>query len=191
MLPPIAIPNKDPHVRVLRRTLIAIVLLIAVLVGVAFLLPREITVERSVVIDAPAAEIFPHVNSLKAQEAWSPWLHRDPEATLLYEGPKAGAGSTLIWSSDNPDVGSGTHVITASETDRRVDSALDFGPMGTAVAWITLDPAGGESTEVSWGFTTDMGLNPVARWMGLMMEDWVGADYEDGLNRLKTLVETG
>jgi len=44
---------------------------------------------------------------------------------------------------------------------------------------------------VKWGFATDMGMNPIARWMGLMMDRWVGADYQKGLARLKDLVEAG
>ena len=30
----------------------------------------------------------------------------------------------------------------------------------------------------------------VGRYMGLMMDEWVGADYERGLERLKELAET-
>jgi len=176
--------------RFLKGLILAVIVIAAVLVAVAYILPRDVTVERSVVINAPAAAIFPHVNSLKANEAWSPWLQRDPNAKLLYEGPEAGVGSKLTWTSDNPQVGNGSNIISASDPDRRVDTDLDFGPMGTAKAWITLDPMG-EGTQVKWGFATDMGTNPIARWMGLMMDRWVGTDYQDGLNRLKALVEAG
>ncbi len=176
--------------RFLKRVLIGIVGLVVLLVVVAYALPREVMVERSVIIDAAPAKIFPHVNSLKANEAWSPWLDRDPDVVMVYEGPEEGVGSKLTWTSDHPNVGNGSNVIIASDPDRRVDTALDFGDMGTANAWVTLDQAG-EGTEVKWGFATDLGMNPVARWMGLMMDNWVGADYQDGLNRLKALVEAG
>ncbi len=176
--------------RFLKRLVIAIIGIVVILVAVAYVLPREVTAERAVIINAPPAEIFPHIVSLKANEAWSPWLDRDPDVVLVYDGPDAGVGSKLTWASDNPQVGNGSNVITAVEQDRRVDTALDFGDMGTANAWVTLDPVTG-GTEVKWGFTTDTGMNPIARWIGLMMDDWVGADYEEGLNRLKALVEAG
>jgi len=32
-------------------------------------------------------------------------------------------------------------------------------------------------------------MNPMGRWMGLMMDGWVGPDYETGLSNLKSLVE--
>ncbi|MCX8952648.1 hypothetical protein OU790_04290 [Ruegeria sp. NA] len=38
-------------------------------------------------------------------------------------------------------------------------------------------------------FESDLGLNPMSRWMELMMDKWVGGDYERGLNNLKVLIE--
>jgi len=62
--------------------------------------------------------------------------------------------------------------------------------MGTAKAAFILEGSGG-STEVTWTLVSDMGTNPVGRSMGLMMDRWVGADYEAGLENLKALVESG
>ena len=42
---------------------------------------------------------------------------------------------------------------------------------------------------MTWGFESDLGMNPMARWMGLMMDSLVGGDYEQGLANLKDLVE--
>lgn len=176
--------------RMLKSLLKIVVVLMLLLVGGAYLLPREVTVERVTVMNASAEEIFPHVNSMKASEGWSPWLGHDPDALLEYSGPDEGVGSMLTWSSDHPNVGSGTNTITESVEFELVKSALDFGDMGTAEAWFILADADG-GTEVTWGLTTDMGMNPIGRWMGLMMDKWIGADYEIGLTNLKMLVEGG
>jgi hypothetical protein len=32
-------------------------------------------------------------------------------------------------------------------------------------------------------------MNPMARWMGLMFDRWIGADYEAGLAKLKQVAE--
>lgn len=153
-----------------------------------FFLPKEVTVARSVEIDAPASEIFPYVNNLKAAGEWSPWLGRDPEVQLTYTGPEEGVGAKLEWASDDPQVGNGVQQITLSDPDKLVQTTLDFGPMGQALAELELVEAGGTTT-VTWGFETDMGNNPSWRWMGLMMDRWVGGDYEAGLANLKALVE--
>ncbi|KNG92718.1 SRPBCC family protein [Pseudaestuariivita atlantica] len=171
------------------KWVLAVLLILAILfVVIGMILPREVTVARSITINAPPEDVFPHVNSMKATEAWSPWLSRDPATKLVYSGPDAGTGARLEWASDNPQVGVGSQVITASTENERVETALDFGDMGTANAAFLLVDAGG-ATEVTWTLETDMGGNPVGRWMGLMMDRWVGADYERGLANLKALVE--
>ncbi|MGV6850506.1 MAG: SRPBCC family protein [Marinibacterium sp.] len=174
--------------RVILRIIAGLVLILALLVIASFFLPREVTVSRSIQIDAPAAAVFPYLNSLQKSAEWSPWLERDPNVQLTYSGPEAGVGNTLEWQSDNPNVGSGRQEITLSKPNDRVETALDFGPMGTAMAYFAL-LGEGNTTDVTWGFASDMGNNPMGRWMGLMMDKWVGDDYEKGLANLKALVE--
>lgn len=172
----------------IKRLLGILIVLVLILVGVSYLLPGKAEVSRSVMIDAPPSAIFPYVNSMQETEKWSPWLSRDPETSLSYSGPDAGVGNTLNWSSDHPQVGTGSQEIVESVENQTVRTALDFGSMGTASAFFLLQPDG-DSTEVTWGFESDLGMNPMARWMGLMMDRWVGGDYESGLSNLKTLVE--
>lgn len=175
--------------RLIKRVFVVLAALIVLLIGLSFLLPETAQVSRSVTINAPPQAVFPFVNSLQETEKWSPWLIRDPETKLSYSGPNAGIGNTLSWSSDHRQVGSGTQQIIESVENQLVRTALDFGPMGTATASFVLEPDD-EGTRVTWGFDTKLGLNPMSRWMGLMMDDWVGADYERGLENLKVLVES-
>jgi len=87
-------------------------------------------------------------------------------------------------------VGSGSQEIIVSEPPHHLQTALDFGEHGTAVAFFDLEPADGGGTHVTWGFDTDMGMNPIGRYMGLMMDKFVGGDYERGLSNLRDLVES-
>ncbi|WP_171179033.1 SRPBCC family protein [Ruegeria sp. HKCCD8929] len=174
--------------RLIKRILTVLVVIIVALVVIAYLLPGKAVVARSITIDAAPEAVFPHVNSMQKTEGWSPWLSRDPQTQLTYTGAEAGVGNKLQWASEHPQVGSGTQEIIESVENQSVKTALDFGDMGTATAQFTLTPAG-EGTEVTWGFETELGLNPAMRWMGLMMDSWVGADYEAGLANLKQLVE--
>jgi hypothetical protein len=57
-----------------------------------------------------------------------------------------------------------------------------------AEAWWLLSPEG-DGTRVTWGLDSDMGNNPIGRWMGLMLDGFVGADYERGLEQLRQTVE--
>ncbi len=161
---------------------------VALLAAIGMALPRVITVARSIKITAPAAEIFPHVNNLRATVPWSPWLARDPDAALDFNDIPEGVGAAMTWASENRSVGSGRMEITGAEPPVHLDVALDFGAGSTAEATWDFAEAGGV-TRATWRLTIDMGGGPHARWMGMMMDRWVGRDYEEGLANLKALVE--
>ncbi len=174
--------------RIIKKLITVLAVVIVVLLAAAYLLPRQVQVARSIEINAPASEVFTHVNSLKATAEWSPWLGRDPEIALNYAGPDVGVGSKLEWRSEHPQVGSGKQEIVEIVENEKVVTALDFGAQGTAMASFNLVEVGGKTT-ITWDMDTDMGSNPIGRYMGLIMDKWVGGDYETGLARLKSLIE--
>ncbi len=174
--------------RFVGRLLVALIALGVLLVAVAFLLPREVTVTREIVIDAPPHAVFPHLNSMQRTVEWSPWAQLDPEMQTSFAGPEAGPGNRMTWSSHDSHVGNGSQEIIVSEPDQRVESALEFGGMGVTTSWLALKPEGA-GTRVTWGLQADMGASPVGRYMGLAMDRWVGPDFEIGLKALKARVE--
>ncbi|MCP5474134.1 MAG: SRPBCC family protein [Rhodanobacteraceae bacterium] len=174
--------------KVLKGLFLGIIGLIVVLAIVGLFLPSSARVERSIVIDRPASLIFPVLNSFERFNEWSPWYGLDPAAEYSYSGPSSGVGARMDWKG-NEAVGVGTQTITASEPDSRIATDLDFGEMGVAKVELKLTPEG-QGTRVTWGFQTDFGYDLVGRYFGLLMDRFVGADYEKGLVQLKALVET-
>lgn len=174
----------------LMRASLVILLVAALLSALAFLLPRTAHVERQTRIRQPPSAIFPLVNDFRRFNQWSPWATYDPDTRYEFGGPADGVGATLHWHSEHPNVGSGSQEITVSEKNRRVEVNLDFGIQGGAKASYTLRPDE-DGTLVNWDFDTDLGNNPVARYLGLLFDRWIGPDYERGLARLKSLAETG
>jgi hypothetical protein len=171
----------------LRKLLGALVVIVVVLLGVAYMLPRQVHLERSIVIDRPAASIFPLLNAPKRFNEWSPWKDLDPNVRMSYSGPEFGVGAAMAWNG-NSKVGKGSQIITESVGDQRVRTDLDFGEMGTAKAEWVLSVADA-GTKLLWTLDADVGRNPLGRYMGLFMDKMVGPDYERGLKQLKELVE--
>jgi Polyketide cyclase / dehydrase and lipid transport len=174
--------------RLLKRILAGVAILVVVLVAGAYLLPREAQVTRSLDIAAAPATIFPIASDLRRFNEWSPWLELDPATSYSFTGPTDGVGQTMNWISKDPTVGSGRIAVTRIDPGRLVEMSLVFGRQGTARSWIELTPNGG-TTRVTWGFGADTGFNPVARYVGLMMDRAIGPDYEKGLARLKAKAE--
>ncbi|MBN8431112.1 SRPBCC family protein [Microbulbifer salipaludis] len=170
------------------RWLLYILILIALLVLAGFLFPRVATTERSVYIAEPPQVVFPYLNNFRNFNKWSPWHHIDPGTQYTYEGFPEGNGAVMKWTSDDPNVGNGSQTITASEPYSRVATDLDFGSQGQAKAEFTLQPQG-SGTNVTWSFSSEMGGSPIARWMGLLVSRMVGQSYQQGLQKLKTVVE--
>jgi effector-binding domain-containing protein len=179
---------KRPEVIVLKRILVVLVAVVIVLAIIGLLLPRNTRVTRSVTIARPASLVYATVNSFQLFPQWSPWQSLDPNLHQTTEGPREGVGAKLRWSG-NDKVGSGTQVITASILNQSVASDVDFGKMGVAKSELLLAPDGG-STRVTWTLDMDMGASPIAHYFGLMMDRMIGKDYEMGLSKLKTLVES-
>ena len=176
--------------RILKWLLAVVVLLVLAVVAGAYLLPERAQVSRSIVIKASPEAVFAQVNDLHQFAEWSPWSGIDPAMTMRFEGPEAGVGQKMVWSSEHQEVGNGSQEITASSENQRVETMLDFGEMGTATAAFVLEPVD-DGTRVTWAFETALGNSPIKRWMGLMMDRWVGDMYDQGLATLKQRVEAG
>lgn len=170
--------------KILKNIVIVIFALIAVLALVGLLLPGTTKVERSVVIQAPAEVIFDQVNDLKKNEAWTPW--KDPTMKITYGPVTEGKGATSSWASEN--MGNGTMTIVESVPSTSIALDLDFGSMGGAKAFWAFAPEG-EGVKVTETMTSEAGMNPVMRWMGLMSDKLIGPYYEKGLASLKTVSE--
>ena len=110
---------------VLKRLLVAVLLLVGVVIVGGFVLPASTHVERSTTIARPPAEVFAMLNSYRRFNEWSPWHGRDPNTVYTYEGPAEGVGAGMRWSSEQSDVGKGRQTIVESVPDRKVGARIE------------------------------------------------------------------
>ncbi|MBT8450516.1 MAG: SRPBCC family protein [Deltaproteobacteria bacterium] len=172
--------------RALKVAVLVVLGLVVLVVGIGAFLPKDFRVERSIEIDASPEVVFDQVDSLPNWAAWSPWIAHDPSIKNEFTGPEAGVGSTVTWTSEKS--GDGTQTITLSERPKRIEMKLDFGEMGQPNADWTFVPSG-DGVVVTWGLS-GTAAGPLGGYFAKMMDGWVGADYEDGLARLKQVAES-
>ncbi|MDO6567535.1 SRPBCC family protein [Alteromonas sp. 1_MG-2023] len=172
---------------VLKKIIISVGVLIALVVLVGFLLPKEYTVERSILIDAQPGEIYPDVVDLRAWQDWGVWFQRDPSMEIDYTGPDRAIGMKSSWKSASE--GKGEMKITDLEHNSKVVYTLMFPEweMETTGS-LELIPSG-DATRVTWRDSGDVGNNIISRYFALMMDGMIGPDFEMGLENLKTVVE--
>lgn len=174
--------------KILLRLLAGFAAFIVGLVAIAFILPKTYRVERSIVIQAPAAKIYPRLADLREWKTWGVWFERDPEIKNSYSADQLVVGAWSAWESKKE--GNGKATITALEAPHRAVYRLEFADLGTAsTGTFQLVADGANATRVIWSDEGDLGYNPLNRWFGLFLEKLVGPDFEAGLAKLKRTTE--
>ncbi len=171
-----------------RGVIKALILLLAIVVVTAMFLPASTTVTRSSIIQASPQRVFTLINGFEHFKLFSPWHYLDSQSQYRYSGPVTGIGAQMQWHSDNHKLGSGSSQIIAVEQNRRVTMRLNFDRRGSATAWFELQPVGLD-TQVIWGLQSDAGFDLATRYFNLLLDYFVGKDYEQGLRQLKILAE--
>jgi uncharacterized protein YndB with AHSA1/START domain len=181
----------------LTTVLIILAVAIAAVLVYAATKPDTFAVRRSALIDAAPQDIFPLIADLRAQSAWSPF-EKDPNMKRMHSGAPRGKGAVYAWDG-NRQVGAGRIAITDSVAPSKVVLRLDMDRPFKAQNTVefTLEPAGdgaNASTKVSTKVTWAMqGRQPyMAKLFSMVMncDKMVGGQFEEGLGKLKSLVET-
>lgn len=172
----------------LKKLLIAFLILIVLLLGIGFLLPSDWDVQRSVVINAPASAIYPVVATLRTWPEWTYWNHkRDPKCEWSFEGPETGPGSIMKWDGKTHLRGSLT--IDRGDPATGIEYTLempDMTPMKGSIAFA----AEGSGTRVTWRDSGKGNGMPWSNWTLMLLADPVmGGFFEESLGNLKTRVE--
>lgn len=162
-------------------------LLALVLVG-GWLLKPTYRVERSLVIKAPAAAIYAHLDSPEGWKRWGAWYRRDPAMQISASGEPQGQGALWSWASASQ--GNGSMQLTAAEAGQRIAYELRIEDFAPSSGELRLEPEGA-GTRVIWLMQGDVGGNPINRWFALFMDRLVGPDFDEGLANLKQLAERG
>ena len=173
--------------RPIMRFVLGLATLAAILAGVAFALPSQVTVARSIIINAPESAVFPYLGNLHKFADWSPWAARDPQLRVTYSGPESGKGAHTEWESSEKSIGTGLMEITEADPNRHAELVVSLnGLEGTT--YYDIAPAGSGS-KVTWGFGYNAGTSPFGRWKGLMLDRFIGGEFQSGLVKLKQRVE--
>ena len=159
------------------------------LLGYAATKPDNFRVERSVMINAPAAKIYPLVADFHNFPSWSPFEKLDPAMKRTHSGAASGKGAVYEWDG-NGQAGQGRMEITAVEPPNKVLIALDFSKPFEAhnVTQYTLTPVDG-GTRVTWSMFGPSPYLTKLMTTFFSMDSMVGKDFEAGLHAMKAIAE--
>lgn len=170
--------------------LVAILAMIALLAVVVAVQPADFRITRSMLIDAPAEELYPLANNPREFQRWNPFAEIDPNAKIEYSGPESGVGAAYKWSGNN-QAGEGRMEIIETKEPNLVRYSLDFiRPMTASnIAEFTFEPEGNQ-TKASWSMSGKNGFFGKAFNLVVNCEKMVGSEFEKGLTKLKSITES-
>lgn len=164
--------------------------LVAVYLILCLIGPSQIRVERSIAINAPADVIKSKIIDLKFfQETWSPWTEKDPTMNVTYTGETGKEGNSMAWDSKVKEVGKGsmTYMYTHGDT---VVELLHFDGHSSDAHIYHIVTYEGNSSKVSWIMQDPCPFVFRAMMLFMNMDKMVGPDFEKGLSKLKTAMES-
>ena len=172
----------------LKKIGLVLIALVGALLLFAATRPNSFSVERRIVIQAPAEKIHPLIADFHRWADWSPWEGLDPAMKRTFGGPPAGVGATYGWQG-NKDVGSGRMEVKAAAPDK-VSIQLDFiEPIeGHNKTDFMLTPTG-SGTEVRWVMFGPATFLTKLMGVFVSMDSMIGKDFEKGLTQLKAAAE--
>jgi hypothetical protein len=179
-----------PEESVIKKSLVAVVVVITALVSYLVTRPGAYKVERSTTVSAVVTIVFGQLEDFKAWPAWSAWDRRDPRMKKTFGGPTLGIGSTLAWQGDD-QVGEGKLTIIENEAPIHIKYRVELTRPVAAVGTMTLDlaPQGPEATVVTW---TMEGTRDLKGKLTLPFSSWpekLGQDFAASLASLKQVSE--
>jgi effector-binding domain-containing protein len=174
--------------KTLRKILLWILAIIAILVVIAYLLPGSYKVERSIYIKADKMLTYGLVCNLQKWHLWSAWT-KEADSTVVFEfeGTDCQPGAVMRWTGER--LGNGEMILSEIQPGQFLgyDLSFDKGKYTSRGSFSFEEIA--DSMKITWVDEGDLGYNPFARYMGLMMERMMGPDFEKGLTKLKTVSE--
>ncbi len=175
----------------IKKILLGVLAVIALVLIVAAFQPNQFSVQRSLVIAAPATALFEQVNDHRKFAVWNPWAKLDPNVKNTYSGPATGVGSVASWQG-NREVGAGSQTIIETKPGELVRQRMDWKePMeGTSTVDFTFKPEG-ERTLVTWHMYGPQNYVGKVMCLFMSMEKMVGSQFEAGLAHLKMIAEGG
>ena len=177
-----------------KKVILGILALVLIVVGALCIVvakqPEEFRVMRSAEINAPTDKVFEFVNDFHKWDSWSPWAKMDRNMKVTYSGPDSGVGAAYSWVG-NDEVGEGKMTIRSNHPPKQIVIDLEFIKPFAAKNITGFDfKAEGEKTNITWSMAGKKNFIMKAFCLVMDMDKTVGADFEKGLAKLKTVAES-
>ncbi len=165
----------------MKKFLIIFLSFVAMLFIVSVFLPSEGKVERSVTIKAPIDSVYKKILYIKEWQHWTVWFEQDPTAIVEYSGPVFGPLATMQWKGEDSK---GKIILTEVQSPNFVNYVMRFQKYAPFYGSFNFKQNDDSTVTIDWKITFDAGKNPTKKYFCLFMDQFMGKDMEQSLNKL-------
>lgn len=173
----------------LKKILVGLVVIIGGFLIYVGLQSGDYKITRQILINAPAAKIYPFIASTKLTNEWMPWKDMDAQVKISYSGTESGVGSISIWESPG-QMGVGSAEVTDAVENQKIITKITYTkPMEFhQMSEFLLTPQE-QGTMMTWTVTGKNNFLSRIVCSFMNMDKYVGGMFEQGLKKLKPMVE--
>jgi len=177
--------------KILKLIALLIVGFVLFIFAASFMVGTDFSTERSVEIEKPKEEVFDYIRHLRNQDEYSAWAAMDPNMTQEFRGTDGTVGFVSAWEGE--ETGKGEQEIVGIIEGERIDFKLRFfEPFESeADVYMITDSLSENRTRVTWGLESSMNRPMNLMLLFVNMEEAIGNDYDEGLAKLKEILENG
>tara|TARA_B100000674_G_scaffold458141_1_gene434118 strand:+ start:167 stop:652 length:486 start_codon:yes stop_codon:yes gene_type:complete len=152
---------------------------------IATLLPSSFEVSRETTIEKPAHVVYAALADLSTWKHWDPWQSEDNKLSIRIVSQTA-EETKAVWLNEGAEAGQINLRIRVPNQELAI--AIETLRVPPRLLSVRLQNLGGK-TRVHFTVKGENGLYPLGNIFALQMEKYVGANYEEALNKLKTHLE--
>jgi len=169
----------------MKIVLLSLIGVIGAVVILGFLLPKDFSIEREMIINKPKDVVFDYVKSLKNDNSWNPWAVKDSTIVFQYKGTDGTVGCISSWSGRS---GVGEQEITSIVEGQKMTYELRFKkPFEATNQSYLMTESVGNQTKIKWGMT---GTVPFPmNILHQLSKGMLVRAFDEGLGMLKTDLE--
>lgn len=169
--------------RLFKFLLIALVFVISLLMLLAMLLPSSSTVARSVTISGLPEKVLADIRNF---HHWKFWNQYAIDTASVSNNVSADGTSLVLTDKENRQI---SYKLDGGNSDTLIILESVSGTINSKNRFISRRLENGQ-TFLIWTVSTELGKMPWQRLKGVVMDKFMGPQYEQSLNRLKRYLES-
>lgn len=175
--------------KILKRILLVVAALIALVLIVAAFAPKSCTIQRDAVINKPVSEVYDYARMNKNQNAYNAWYQMDPNTKTEFRGTDGEVGS--VWAWESAQTGIGYQTIMGLTPNQKIDYEIIFiKPFeGTASNTVTFEAIDSNQTKLVNTFVSHSPYPMNIMGLFVDMDEMMGKEMQKSLNNMKAILE--